>query len=132
MGNQVGPLDGLAPARLLGAGEQLLVNAPVGHGLLLVTDRRLAVSLSGDRFELDIPFDGLRRIQLDFERVRPATMAIVPEHPSDAPIVLAVKPEQYEAVSEAMMVVGRLLNGIPLEERDRINVADGDGSMKPE
>ena len=67
-----------------------------------MTDRRLAVG-STDRLMLDIGIDGVRRIQFDIERDRPATLVVVPEHPSDEPQVLAVHPEDYPAVAQALV-----------------------------
>ena len=75
---------------------------------LLVTDRRLAVA-DADRLALDIPFDGLRRIQFDIERSRPATLVIVPEHPTNEPQVLAVPPERFDEVTRALALIGSRL-----------------------
>lgn len=41
---------------------------------MLVTDRRLAVATTDDRFALDVPLRRLRRGQFDIERARPATL----------------------------------------------------------
>jgi hypothetical protein len=72
---------------------------------IVVTDRRLAVA-DDDRVALHIPFPGLRRIQFDIERDRPATLVIVPQQPHDEPQVLAVPPEHYEDVARALVVIG--------------------------
>ena len=63
------------------------------------------------RVALDIAFSGLRRIQFDVERQRPATLVIVPEHPADEPQVLAIPPERYEAIASALTIIGRQLAG---------------------
>ncbi len=55
---------------------------------LRVTDRRLLL-LSGGTVLLDLPYEGLRRIQYDIETDRPATLVIVPHRPADEPRVLA-------------------------------------------
>jgi hypothetical protein len=73
-----------------------------------VTDRRLAVA-TDDRVTLDIGFDALRRIQFDIERTRPATLVIVPEHPSHEPQVLAVPPSRYDEVTRALAFIGNRL-----------------------
>jgi len=109
------------PSGLLEHGEEVRIHAKAGDGTLLVTDRRLAVWLAGDEFEFDIPFDALRRIQFDIERVRPATLVIVPEHPTDLPIVLAVPPEHYDGVSAAITIVAAQLVTVPLQARDRVS-----------
>jgi len=51
----------------------------------------------------------LRRIQFDVERRRPATLVLVPELPRDEPQVLAIEPERYEEVADALVIIGRRL-----------------------
>ena len=98
------------PYRLLEPGEQVYAEAQADDGAaLLVTDRRVAVAVRPDRFQLDVPFDALRRIQFDIERNRPATLVIVPDHPQDEPQVLAVPSEQLPAVAEALAYIGQRL-----------------------
>ena len=69
-------------------GEQVQVVARTDSARLALTDQRLIVVVD-DRVTLRVPFEGLRRIQFDVERTRPATLVIVPERPSDEPQVLA-------------------------------------------
>ena len=88
--------------------EPVQLRAELGDTAIVVTDRRLVV-LTGDRHSLDVPLDGVRRIQFDIERSRPATLVIVPEHPSHEPQVLAVPHQYYEEVAEALVIVGRRL-----------------------
>lgn len=109
------------PYHLLEPGEEIRAEAEADDGVVLVTDRRLAVSFGTGRFALDVPFEALRRIQFDIERTRPATLVLVPEHPNDSPIVLAIRPEQYDAVSEALAVVGRMLQEVSPSESDRVS-----------
>jgi hypothetical protein len=104
-------LDPAVPRRLLDPSESVHVEARAAEAIVLVTDKRLAVATRADRFDLDIPFDGLRRVQFDIERTRPAVLVIVPEHPADRPQVLSIPPEQYEAVGQALAVIGRRLYG---------------------
>jgi hypothetical protein len=94
--------------RRLEPGETVQAVARAADASLLVTDRRLAVA-DEDRLALDIPFDGLRRIQFDIERSRPATLVIVPEHPANEPQVLAVPPERFEEVTRALALIGSRL-----------------------
>jgi hypothetical protein len=89
-------------------GETVQAVARAASASLLVTDRRVAVA-DDDRIALDVPFAGLRRIQFDIERQRPATLVIVPEHPSNEPQVLAVPPDRYAEVTRALAVIGERL-----------------------
>ena len=89
--------------------EVIEARARARDGVLAVTGRRLAIA-ANDRVVLDIPFKRLRRIQFDIERSRPATLVVVPEHPSDQPQVLAIPPEEYDAVAQALALVGRRLD----------------------
>ena len=103
--------DPTAHRRLLDPSESVHNEARATEAVVLVTDKRLAVATRADRFDLDIPFDGLRRVQFDIERTRPAVLVIVPEHPADRPQVLSIPPEQYEAVGQALAMIGRRLFG---------------------
>ncbi len=94
--------------RLLAEDETVHVVADAMSARILVTDRRVAVA-SEDRLTLDIGFDGLRRIQFDIERDRPATLVIVPESPAHEPQVLAIPPERYDEVTAALAIIGRRL-----------------------
>ena len=101
--------DAAHPAlRRLEPGETVQAIAHAASASLLVTDRRLAVA-DADRLALDIPFDGLRRIQFDIERSRPATLVIVPEHPANEPQVLAVPPDRFDEVTRALALIGSRL-----------------------
>ena len=95
-------------ASLLESDEQVQVRAHAAEAVLAVTDRRLVVA-ADRRVALAITFAGLRRIQFDIERRRPATLVIVPEQADHEPQVLAVAPEDYAAVAEALVVIGREL-----------------------
>ena len=94
--------------RLLEAGESVHVLAETEGAKLLVTDRRLVVA-TDDRVVLDIGFEGLRRIQYDVERSRPATLVIVPESAAHEPQVLAIPPERYDEITRALAHIGRRL-----------------------
>jgi hypothetical protein len=85
--------------------ERLHLQAPAADATLAITDRRLIVAAS-TRIALAVAFDGVRRIQFDVERRRPATLVIVPEHPSDEAQVLTIRPEEYEAASQAIVAIG--------------------------
>ena len=96
--------------RVMAPDERVQARARAGDTEIVVTDRRLAVG-STDRLTLDIGLDGLRRIQFDIERDRPATLVVVPEQPSHEPQVLAVHPEDYPAVAQALVYIGQRLAG---------------------
>ena len=91
--------------RLLAPDEMVEVQAPAGDALVVVTDRRLAVA-NAERLVFDVPIEGLRRIQFDIERKRPATLVIVPEQREYDPQVLAIDPSGFEAIARALVTVG--------------------------
>ena len=93
----------------LEAGETVHAIARATSASMLVTNRRVAVA-EEERIALDVPFAGLRRIQFDIERERPATLVIVPEHPSHEPQVLAIPPDRYEEVTRALALIGERLH----------------------
>jgi hypothetical protein len=94
---------------ILGPGEELHIQARSMDSTVAITDRRLIVT-SGERVELDIPYEQLRRVQFDIERGRPATLVIVPEWPSDRPQVLAIPPEEYERAAVGVGRIGQYLD----------------------
>ncbi|HKG19156.1 MAG TPA: hypothetical protein VKB00_05405 [Candidatus Limnocylindrales bacterium] len=89
----------------LEADEEIVVNARTVDAVVAVSDRRLIVADSR-RVALSVPFERLRRIQLDIERDRPATLVVVPEEASDPPQVLVVSPDQYHATADALVRIG--------------------------
>ena len=93
--------------RLLEQDEAVEAHAAAADAMMLVTDRRLAVATTDDRFDLDIPFQHLRRVQFDIERSRPATLVLVPESPSDPPQVLVIPLGEYDAAARALAFIGR-------------------------
>ena len=94
--------------RVIEADERVERFVRIAEATVLVTDRRVAVG-DGHRIALNVPFDGLRRIQFDVERRRPATMVLVPERPADEAQVITVQPEQLEEVAHAVAIVGMRL-----------------------
>jgi hypothetical protein len=89
--------------------EELHIQARSMDSVVAITDRRVIVT-SGERVELDIPYEQLRRVQFDIERGRPATLVIVPEWPSDRPQVLAIPPEEYERAALGIGRIGQYLD----------------------
>jgi hypothetical protein len=78
---------------------------------LLVTDERVAVAAE-ERIALDVSLRGIRRIQFDIERERPATLVIVPDDPRHEAQVITVPPEEYAAVGSVLEFVGRRIHDI--------------------
>jgi hypothetical protein len=97
--------------QLLVAGETVQVLAEATDIRLVVTDRRLIVA-SDDRVALNIGFDGLRRIQFDIERDRPATLVIVPHDPAHEPQVLPIPPERLDEITTALAHIGHRIVGL--------------------
>ncbi len=91
--------DGLEPQAddpmlaLLDPDEAVEAYARAQNHRLVVTERRLVVA-DDDR-------------ALHIKRHRAATLAIVPEHPSDEPQVLSVPPERYDEMALALAYIGR-------------------------
>jgi hypothetical protein len=78
---------------------------------LLVTDERVAVTDQA-RIALDVSLTGIRRIQFDIERERPATLVIVPDDPRHEAQVITVPPEEYGAVGSVLEYVGRTIHDL--------------------
>jgi hypothetical protein len=102
--------------QVLEPGEQVHWRAMATDAVLAVTDRRLVVA-APTRVSLAIPFEGVRRIQFDIERNRPATLVVVPELGHHEPQVLAIPPEQYHAAAAALVALGLAL--APMESSVR-------------
>jgi hypothetical protein len=98
-------MDDHPALRILQPDETVAVQAPAGDALVVVTDRRMAVA-NAERLMLDVPIDGLRRIQFDIERNRPATLVIVPEDAMHEPQVLAIEASGFKAIARALVTVG--------------------------
>jgi hypothetical protein len=96
---------------LLRPGERVHAHIPAASTTILVTDERIAVA-EQERLKLDIEIRTLRRIQFDIERERPATLVIVPDDPSHEPQVLAIPPEHFQAVGDALAYIGLRLYGM--------------------
>lgn len=86
-------------------GEEIRARAAAADAVLAVTDRRVVVA-DPARVALAVSIDGIRRIQFDIERTRPATMVIVPESADHEAQVLTIPPEEYEAAARALVTLG--------------------------
>lgn len=95
--------------RVLEADEEIHAYARGTEQSLAVSDRRVIVA-SPHRLALALPFEKLRRVQFDIERNRPATLVLVPEHAIDEPQVLAIPPEEYRTIADALVSIGLRLH----------------------
>jgi hypothetical protein len=102
--------------RALEHDESVRSHAPAGDSVLAVTDRRLVVA-SQDRIALAVPLQDVRRVQFDIERDRPATLVVVPEQAHHEPQVLSIRPEDYRAAADALVIIGIELAGTTPGER---------------
>jgi hypothetical protein len=94
--------------RVLEPGGGVRAAARAAEAIVLVTDRRLFVA-TGSRVALDVPFEGVRRIEFDVERDRAATLVIVPDHPRAEPQVLSISAPDIANASAAVAAIGQLL-----------------------
>src|SRR6185437_1853764 len=88
--------------------ESVQATARGTDAILAVSDRRLIVK-ARERIALSVSIDGLRRIQFDIEKMRPATLVIVPEEPRDEPQVLAIPANEIRAVTAALALIAERL-----------------------
>ncbi len=91
--------------------EELRVDARAGDLSLVLTDRRVVIA--DDReITLDFPYQRLRRVELNVERGRPATLVLVPVSPDHKPHVLSIPNEELQSVAAAIALIGeRLADG---------------------
>jgi hypothetical protein len=92
----------------LEADESLQATARGLDAIVAVSDRRLIVK-ARERIALSVSIEGLRRIQFDIEKRRPATLVIVPEEPRDEPQVLAIPPEDIRGITNALALIAERL-----------------------
>lgn len=102
------PRDIPAPAHvrsLLDPEEELHAHARGRDLSLILTDRRVVVA-DERRVALAIPYPHLRRVQLDVERSRPATLVIVPDSADHEPQVLSVSNDELPSAAAAVALIG--------------------------
>ena len=92
----------------LEADESLQATARGLDAIVAVSDRRLIVK-ARERIALSVSIEGLRRIQFDIEKRRPATLVIVPDEPRDEPQVLAIPPEDIRGITNALALIAERL-----------------------
>jgi hypothetical protein len=95
---------------VLQPGEVVESQAAIEDVVLAVTSHRFIVVEDG-RTLMDVPFAGLRRIQLDIERGRTTTLVVVPEHIGDEPRVVSVPIAQLRDTVSALALLGERING---------------------
>ncbi len=91
--------------------ERLEIAARTEPELIAITDRRLVVA-SEQHTALDLPLESIRRVELDVESGRPATLVLVPHEPQHAPAVLVVPHEELEAATRAVYLVANRLRAV--------------------
>jgi hypothetical protein len=94
---------------ILKPGEILETQAAAEGAVLAVTNQRVIVA-DDSRPVMDVPFTGLRRIQFDIERGRPAALVIVPEHIADEPKMLNVPIAKLRETALALALIGERIN----------------------
>lgn len=90
--------------------ERVEYRARAGDAIIALTDRRLAV-VEAESLALAVDIKQVRRVEFDIEKLRPATLIIVPESPADTPQTLAVHPEHYDEVAAVLVTLGRRIAG---------------------
>ena len=70
---------------------------------LTVADYRIALRRAGTGRDIEVPAALVRRIQLDIEQGRPATLVIVPDRAGAEAEVLTVDRSQFPAMSAAFL-----------------------------
>ena len=108
MHDDTGRASETSVGRLLDAAETIRAVARARDAVLALTDDRLIV-VSDDHVALDIPIQDVRRVQFDIERARPATLVIVPDHPTAEPQVLTIPPQEYANAARALAALGERL-----------------------
>jgi hypothetical protein len=73
------------------------------EGTLTVANHRIAFRRTGMDRDVDLPAASVRRIQLDIEQARPATLVIVPDRAGVEAEVLTVDRAQFQAMSAAFL-----------------------------
>ena len=95
--------------RKIAKGEELVAIARAADGEIVVTNARIAIAAKNGRLAMDLPIEQLRRIQFDIERVRPATLVIVPDEAGREPQVLSIPPDQIDVTTQALAFIGKRL-----------------------
>jgi hypothetical protein len=103
---------------ILQPGEVVETHATAQGVVLAVTTKRFIV-VEDDRTIMDVPFNGLRRIQLDIERGRTATLVLVPEQLGDEPRVLNIPVPKLRETVVALARLGERLDEAQRMERSR-------------
>lgn len=94
---------------ILEPGEVVANHVATDDFVLAVTARRIVV-VEDDRTVLDLPFSGLRRVQLDLERGRDATLVLVPESIRNEPRVFGVPIESLMDTVLALVRITEQMN----------------------
>jgi len=99
------------PGMELQPDERLEMVARTVPAVVALTDRRIIVRADG-RTLMSLPVDGIRRIQLDVERGRPATLVLVPQLPVHEPQLLTIPIVDLDVAGRLVTAVGRRLDDL--------------------
>ena len=91
--------------------ETLHVAVDTEPDAFALTSHRVIVG-SEQRTALDLPIAAIRRVQLDIEVGRPATLVFVPHEPQHPPQVLAVPHDALEGTTRAVYLLGDRLRSV--------------------
>lgn len=91
-----------------GPDERVHVMVETDEAVLALTDRRV-IARDGQQGALDVPVTAIRRIQLDVEKHRPATLVVVPDDPGKGVVVLSVPSDQLAKVGDIVARIGAQL-----------------------
>jgi len=86
--------------------SRLVANAHVveaREGTLTVLDHHIRFRRTGTSRDIDLPARAVRRVQLDIEKARPATVAIVPDEAGIEAELLTIDRNQFEALTVAFL-----------------------------
>ena len=95
-------------AAVLGPSSTIHARVRGNEATVALVDDRIVVA--SDRVALDIDVREVRRVQLDIERDRHGLLVIVPIHVRHEPQVVSFPPEEYEALADTLVRIGRRLS----------------------
>jgi|tagenome__1003787_1003787.scaffolds.fasta_scaffold20533056_2 hypothetical protein len=103
----LGETSGLRETSGLGDAAALREAAPeiveASEGILAVHDHRIRFQYTGSHESVDLPVDQIRRVQVDLELGRPASVAIVPNSGTLDVRLLTVERSQFEHLAAAIL-----------------------------
>lgn len=71
---------------------------------VILSEDRIDVA-TGRGLRMSAAIDGLRLVEFGIEKGRPVTLILVPESPDQAPQILTIPTDQYEAVAKVLLAL---------------------------